>query len=386
MREPVLSEPASLIREVIPRDYDPAKVIALWFGEPNEPTPEFIREAAIDALREGDTFYTPNRGIPRLRRILADYMNTLYGQSLDEDWITVTVSSMNAVNVAMQCLIGHGDKLVTLAPQWPNLAAVSRLLGGQTVEVPLTPDPQGWRLDLDRLFDACGTDARAILLNSPGNPTGWMASQEDLAAILDFARRHGTWIVADEVYGRIVFNGRTAPSLVPLITADDRVMVLNSFSKSWAMTGWRLGWITAGPSTGPVLEKMMEFSIAGAPGFVQQAGCEAVLHGEEFITRSVARYRKNRDRFRQWSQDIPGLRAPLPEAAFYYFFSLAGNTDSVALVRRLINEAGVGFAPGLAFGSNWEGWMRACLAVDEDNLEQALERVRPILLDLNNSG
>jgi aspartate/methionine/tyrosine aminotransferase len=257
--------------------------IALWFGEPDTPTPKFICDAAARALAAGDTFYQPNPGIHELRLTLAEYMNGLYGTRLAPENVTVSASAMNALMLAMQALVDPGDVVVTTAPAWPNLPAVPLILSGAVRSVPLTPGNLGWRLDLDRLFDACDERTRVIFLNSPNNPTGWMMSAEQQKAVLAFARRRGIWIVSDEVYARIVYDRRFAPSFLEHAEPDDRGIVVNSFSKTWSMTGWRLGWITAPAALSPSFEMLTEYNIAGPPGFVQRAGIVAVQEGEPFL-------------------------------------------------------------------------------------------------------
>ena len=379
IRDTVLDLPASRIREVASLGSGPGMddVIGLWFGEPDQPTPDFIREAGAKALLDGDTFYTPNRGVPRLRHDIAAYMSALYGLPISDDWVTVTASGMNAVQVALQTLLGPGDKLVTTSPLWPNLPAVARICNADVVEVPLTPGTDGWSLDVDKFLNSCGDDTRVILLNSPNNPTGWTATDDDLSQVLEHARKTGAWVVSDEVYARIVFGRSHAPSLMTHLTEDDKVLVLNSFSKSWAMTGWRLGWITAPPTVGPVLEKMMEFSIAGAPGFVQQAAITALRDGEDFIRQSVARYEANRDTVIQRLHAVDRVTTPTPEAAFYCFFHLDGVNDGVAFAKHLVHEARVGLAPGEAFGLGWPGWLRLCTAATPETLAEALDRLEP---------
>lgn len=379
MRDAILNLPASRIREVARLGMGRSGVIPLWFGEPDVPTPQFICDAAAAGLAAGDTFYTPNRGTPELRDAIAEYMTGLYRRPIDVDAVTVTVSGMNAIMIALQCLIEPGARLVTVSPLWPNLVAVARILGARVEEVPLTPAAGGWTLDAQRLIDACGDDAAVILLNSPSNPTGWMMHADAQRAVLDHARRHGAWVVADEVYARIVYDRPVAPSFVEAMADGDRLIVINSFSKSWAMTGWRLGWITAPPAVGPVLEKMMEFNIAGAAGFVQRAGLTAIRDGEDFVSESVARYRANRELFLRRIADFPRVTAPPPEAAFYCFFRVDGVADGVAFAKRILAETGVGLAPGEAFGDRWAGWLRLCLAASHARLEEALDRLAPVL-------
>jgi aspartate/methionine/tyrosine aminotransferase len=347
----------------------------LWFGEPDKPTPKFICAAAAEALAAGDTFYQPNPGVHELRAALADYMNGLYGTRLLADNVIVSASAMNALMLVMQALVDPGDVVVTTTPSWPNLPALPQILSGQVRSVPLTPGNVGWRLDLDRLLDACDERTRVIFLNSPNNPTGWMMSAEQQKDVLAFARRRGIWVVSDEVYARIVYDRRHAPSFLEHTEPEDRVIVVNSFSKTWSMTGWRLGWITAPAALGPSFEMLTEYNIAGPPGFVQRAGIVAVQDGEPFVAEIVARYRAARDLVVERTSAIPRLSLARPEAAFYAFIRVGGMPDSVAFAKDLLMQTGVGLAPGAAFGEGGNDYLRLCFAATPPTLERAFDRL-----------
>jgi aspartate/methionine/tyrosine aminotransferase len=367
--------PSSKIREIAHAGMGRDDLIPLWFGEPDTPTPGFICDAAARALAAGDTFYQPNPGIHELRVTLADYMNGLYGTRLAADNVIVSASAMNALMLVMQALVDPGDEVVTTAPSWPNLPALPLILSGKVRSVPLRPGNAGWRLDLDELFDACAARTRVIFLNSPNNPTGWMMSSEQQRDVLAFARRRGIWIVADEVYARIVYDRRYAPSFLEHAEPEDRVIAVNSFSKTWSMTGWRLGWITAPSALTPCFEMLTEYNIAGPPGFVQRAGIVAVQDGEPFVDEIVARYRSARDLVAKRVAAIPQLSLPRPEAAFYAFIRVGGMADSVAFAKDLLMRTGVGLAPGAAFGEGGEEYLRLCFAATAPTLERAFDRL-----------
>jgi aspartate/methionine/tyrosine aminotransferase len=285
---------------------------------------------------------------------------------------------MNALMIAIQALLDPGDVVVTTTPAWPNLPAVPRILSGVIRSVPLSPGNAGWRLDLDRLFDACDARTRVIFLNSPNNPTGWMMTAGQQRDVLAFARERGLWVVSDEVYARIVYDRRFAPSFLEHALPEDRLIVVNSFSKTWSMTGWRLGWITAPAALGPTLEMLTEYNIAGPPGFVQRAGIVAVRHGEPFVAEIVARYRAARDLVLERIAAIPRLSLPHPEAAFYAFIRVDGMVDSLALAKDLLAKTGVGLAPGAAFGDDdnrFDDYLRLCFAATPPTLERAFDRL-----------
>jgi aspartate/methionine/tyrosine aminotransferase len=381
LRAAIARLPSSKIREIAHAGMGRDDIIPLWFGEPDTPTPEFICDAAARALAAGDTFYQPNPGIHELRAALAGYMNDLYGTRLLTDNVIVSASAMNALMLVMQALVDPDDVVVTTTPSWPNLPALPQILSGRVQSVPLTPGNRGWRLDLDRLLDACDPRTRVIFLNSPNNPTGWMMSAEQQKDVLAFARRRGIWIVSDEVYARIVYDRPHAPSFLEQAEPEDRVIVVNSFSKTWSMTGWRLGWITAPAALAPCFEMLTEYNIAGPPGFVQRAGIVAVQRGEPFVAEIVARYRAARDLVTERVAAIPRLSLPRPEAAFYAFIRVGGMSDSVAFAKDLLMRTGVGLAPGAAFGESGDDYLRLCFAATLPMLERAFDRVEHFMAE-----
>ncbi|HZB93177.1 MAG TPA: pyridoxal phosphate-dependent aminotransferase [Stellaceae bacterium] len=359
---------------------DPA-VIPLWFGESDLPTPAFISEAAARALSAGHTFYTFKRGIPELRQAIAGYLARLYRRPMSAERVIVTSSGMSGIMFMAQALIEAGDNMVVLSPVWPNINDAVTVLGGEARAVALAPtEAGGWRLDLERLMAACDERTRAIFVNSPGNPTGWTMRREEQAELLVFARRRGLWLVADEVYGRIVYTGEAAaPSFLDLAEPEDRVVVINSFSKSWAMTGWRLGWLVAPKPIQDVADKIVEFNTSGAPTFLQHAAVTAITEGEDFIAAMVERCRIGRDLLVQGLQRFPRVRVAAPDGAFYAFARIEGMSDSLAFAREVLARAKVGVAPGAAFGLGGEGHLRLCFASAPERLAAALDRLAPML-------
>jgi len=304
----------------------------------------------------------------------------LYGRLVGGERVLVSSSGMTALMLMAQALIGEGDNLVIVAPVWPNIAAAVTVMGGEPRLVSLDPRPGGgWRLDLERLFAACDSRTRGIFVNSPSNPTGWIISAEEIAALLAFARRRGLWLVADEVYGRIVYGNRAAPSFLDQADPDDRLIVVNSFSKNWAMTGWRLGWMTAPADLLPQLEKLVEFNTSGSPTFLQHAGIVAIRDGEPFIASFVARCRAARDVAIERLMTCRHVEVARPEGAFYAFFRVAGMDDSLAFAKEALRRTKVGLAPGSAFGPMGEGYIRLCFARDPQQVGEAIERLRPLL-------
>jgi aspartate/methionine/tyrosine aminotransferase len=380
IRRNILELPASRIRQVTLAGKGIEDLIPLWFGEGDEVTPAFIRDAAAEALRRGETFYGPNRGLPELREAIRRYLHRLYGTEVDLDRIVVSASGMNGLMIAVQCLVGHGDSAVVIGPVWPNAENAVAAMGAEVRHVDLQVQPDGsWQLDLDRLVDACDATTRLIVVNSPGNPTGWMASEDELRSLLDHARARGIWILADEVYARIVYGRRHATSFMTLAEPDDPVVIVNSFSKSWSMTGWRLGWIVAPPELNVAIEKMTEFNISHPTTFVQWGGVAALDHGDDYVEGLVRRYAEAAELVYDRLAGLPRVRLPRPRSAFYAFFRVDGVTDSFAYAVELMQRARVGLAPGAAFGPSGEGHLRLCFAASLPRLSQALDRLVPAL-------
>jgi aspartate aminotransferase len=369
----------SRIRAVSEAAFGKSGLIPLWFGESDRVTPPFISAAAKKALDAGHTFYTPNRGIPELREAVAGYVSGLRKQTIDAERVTITASGVNAIMLVMQTIVDPGDNVVLVTPLWPNCADAVSALSGEPRRASLTPVNGGWTLDLDRLFAQVDAKTRAIFVNSPGNPTGWMAKPEELRAILEFCRRRGIWAIMDEVYERLVYDRPVAPSLLDFAEPGDPVISINSFSKAWCMTGWRLGWVIAPPGYGDTLGKIIEFNMSAATSFVQHAGLAAIREGEPFVAEIVEQYRQARDLVAQRLGGMRRVRMARPDAAFYAFFQVDGMTDSLAFAKEIVAKYGVGLAPGIAFGEEGEGWLRLCFATGKAKLSEALDRIEPAL-------
>jgi aspartate/methionine/tyrosine aminotransferase len=369
---------ASRIREVANAGIGLPDVMPFWFGEPDQQTPDFIRTAAKDALDAGDTFYTHNLGIAPLREAIAHYLSRLH-QPVEANRVAVTSSGVSALMLVAQLIVNAGDRVVAVTPLWPNLLEIPKILGAEVVQVPLTFG-QTWELDVDRLLAALTPGTRAVFLNSPNNPTGWVITAGQQQAILDHCRKHGIWILADDVYERLMYHAAPgakacAPSFLDIAKADDRVVSTNSFSKSWLMTGWRLGWIVAPQPVLADLGKLIEYNTSCAPGFVQRAGIVAIERGDEIIAHTVERYRAARDFLYAQLNALPGITAPLPKGAMYLFFRVEGERDTLALCKRLVLEAKLGLAPGSAFGPEGEGYVRWCFASSLERLEEGARRL-----------
>jgi aspartate/methionine/tyrosine aminotransferase len=379
MRTTIAELPGSKIREVANAGIGRDDVLAFWFGESDETTPVAVREAAAESLQRGETFYSHNLGLAELRQAIASYVSTLHGP-VGIDRIAVTSSGVSALMLAMQMLADPGDEVVVVTPVWPNLTAQPAILSARVRRVALAPDAAGaWRLDLAALMAAVTPTTRVLLVNAPNNPTGWTLSRAEQQALLEHCRRTGTWIVADEVYERLYYAGapaEAAPSFLDLATADDRVVIAASFSKSFLMTGWRLGWLVLPAGHLDAMGKLIEFNHSCAPVFVQRGGLVALAGAAATVPPLVAHLRACRDRLVDGLAALPGVTVASPPGGMYAFFRVAGEADSLALAKRLVAEHGLGLAPGAAFGPEGEGWLRWCFASREpERLDAGLLRL-----------
>jgi aspartate/methionine/tyrosine aminotransferase len=381
MRQVISELPGSKIREVANAGMGRGDVLTFWFGESDEVTPDFVREAAIRSITAGDTFYSQNLGLSELREALSAYASSLHPR-VTSDRIAVTSSGVSALMLAMQALAGAGDEVVAVVPVWPNLTAQPAILGATVRRVPLQVRNGAWCLDLDALLQAVTDRTRVLLVNAPNNPTGWTMTRAEQEAILSHCRHTGTWVIADEVYERVFFQpgAACAPSFLDVSTPDDRLVVVHSFSKSFLMTGWRLGWLVAPQSLIEAMGKLIEFNTSCAPVFVQRAGLAALAGAADFVPGLIERLKGCRDTLLPRLAALPGVEVATPDGGMYAFFRVAGQDDSLAFAKRLVAEAGLGLAPGAAFGPEAEGWLRWCFASrDPQRLVQGVERLSRVL-------
>lgn len=379
MREAIHNLEASKIREVANAGLGRDDVLAFWFGESDEVTPEVIRQAAIDSLQRGETFYAHNLGLPELREAIAGYTSRLHPK-VDASRIAVTSGGVSALMLAVQALVDAGDEVVAVTPVWPNLTAQPAILGAVVRTVSLVPADGQWTLDLAALRKAVTPQTKLLIVNAPNNPTGWTMTREEQRAVLDHCRETGTWILADEVYERLYFeptpNG-CAPSFLDISKPDDRLVVTHSFSKSFLMTGWRLGWLVLPPALVEGIGKLIEFNTSCASVFTQRAAVAAIEHTAEITPRVVAHLKLCRDTLVPLLQAVPGVQVAPAKGGMYAFFRLEGFGDSLELAKRLVVEAGLGLAPGNAFAPEAQGWLRWCFASkDPQRLVQGVERLK----------
>ncbi len=361
-------------------------VLKLYFGESDQPTPDFIKRAAEEALAEGFTYYTENAGLLSLREAIARYTADLHNVDLDpHSEIAITASGVQALSLILRCLVDPGDEALVLTPAWPNGAAILRMSHAIVKEIPQPLGssgnaPDGGSIDFDALEASVTPRTRLLLYTSPSNPLGWVATSQDQDRLLDFTRRHDLWLVADEVYERLYFAGeRVAPSILRKCRRDDAVVVIQSFSKAWCMTGWRLGWLTGRADLIARAAQLNEFMVSCPAAFTQKAGEAALAQGEPTLRAMLHQLRQNRDFCVDALRQMPGVTVPVPEGAFYVFPKIAGLTDSFDFCKRLLEETKVGLAPGVAFGAGGEGSVRLCYASGRPILEEALARLTAFL-------
>ena len=350
-------------------------LIPMWAGEADVPTPRFICDAASAALAEGRTFYSDNRGTPALRAALIGYHRRLYGVEIADERIAFTLSGMNAVMQVAQATVAPGDNAIAITPSWPNVMRAMQINGGEVREVPLSHGNDGWRLSLEDLFAACDARTRTIYLATPGNPTGWMIERDQAEQLLAFCRQRNIAILSDEVYHRIVYDRPVGFSFLQIARPDDPVFVVHSFSKSWAMTGWRMGWLVYPAGCTAAFEKLIQFNTSGGLEFMQAAGIAAIEQGEPFVEHFVARCRQGRDIVAERLAAMPRLRAIPSQGAFYATFEAEGVTDTLAFCLAAVREARIGLAPGSSFGRGAERIVRLCYAKSPELLQEAMDRL-----------
>jgi len=376
LRPEALAAPDSGIVEVFHRGFGKKGLIPLWAGEGDLPTPSFISDAAARSLAAGETFYTKQRGIPELREAIAAYMSRVYGKTFSPERYFATIGGMHAIQIAMRLTAGLGDEVIVPTPAWPNFVGSLTVNGAKPVLVPMRIENGRWRLEIDQIAAAITPKTRVIVINSPSNPTGWIASRAELKAIMDLAVKHGLWIVADEIYGRFVYDGSArAPSFHDFPGGEERVLYAQTLSKNWAMTGWRVGWLEAPQSLGATIENLIQYSTSGVATFVQRAAVTAISEGEPLLAQQIEVAKRGREIVLESARRTNRIEMSAPDGAFYAFFRIDGINDVRQAALDLVDEANVGLAPGTAFGPGGEGYFRLCYARKSEDVAEAMRRI-----------
>ncbi len=378
---------ASRIRELADVAFGMEGVLRLHFGESNLPTPQYIKDAAAQAMSEGYTYYTENAGLSSLRQAIARKYVDLHDVQLDPEFeVLITASGVQALNVAIRCTVDPGDEAIVLTPNWPNASAIIHMFGAAAQEIPLSSMGDGFEIDFDAISAAVGPRTRLLVYASPSNPLGWVASPDDQLRLLDFCRDRGLWLLADEVYERLYFDGKVAPSILRLCSRDDPVIVVQSFSKAYCMTGWRLGWVISRADLVKRAAQLNEFIVSHAPSMVQRAGEVALRDGEAEVARMLESLTDQVSFCFESLASLPGLSVARPRGAFYLFPRVEGLEDSFAFALSLLREEHVSVAPGVAFGNGGEGAFRICCAADRSVLEPAMKRIAGFLERFHSTG
>jgi aspartate aminotransferase len=351
------------------------KIVHLEIGQPDFPTPAHVSEAGIAAIRLGKTKYTPPAGIPQFREIIAEYAGRLRGLKIDPAQVVVGSGSKPGLFFPTLALVAPGDEVLYPDPGFPTYEAMIRVAGGIPVPVPLREENQ-FSFDLD-VFDARISDrTKLIVLNSPGNPTGGVIPFADLKHIAEQARKHNCWVLSDEIYTQLVYDGMLAHSIAEVDGMLERMVIVDGFSKTYSMTGWRLGYMIAPLALAERLELLITHATGCTAAFTQYAGMEALTGPQDFVAEMVTEYQRRRDRMLELVNAIPGVRAQKPQGAFYVFPNVKSfGLSSKEIAIRLINEAGVAVLAGTDFGAGGEGYIRLVYAVSMDVIEEGVEKI-----------
>jgi aspartate aminotransferase len=349
--------------------------LKLCYGESDLPTPEFISRASYDASLAGHTFYTHTAGYSELREAIAEKVLELHGVSYGPSEIMSTVGASMAIYAAVRACVSTGDNAIIVSPAYAIFRNAVTLSGGQPRPVPLVRDRDGFRLDLDRVRGAIDDRTRMLIVNSPSNPTGWMITPDEQRRLYDIAQQHDLMLLSDEVYERLVFDQSVAPSFARLAPSKENLIVVNSFSKTYSMTGWRLGWAQSNARVIRAMYTAVEFMTSNPSAMIQQAGIVALRDGEQSVRELRDHFTKRRAQVMSALAAMPGFEVSPPAGAFYAFPRVEGLTDSAAFAMTLLRETGVALAPGSAFGAGGEGHVRLCFAASEAMLTDALERI-----------
>jgi aspartate/methionine/tyrosine aminotransferase len=370
----------SRIREIADVAFNMKDVLRLQFGESDMPTPQFIKDAAAQAMNEGYTFYSENAGLPGLREAIAAKYSQLHNVTVNPmTELVVTASGVQALNVAIRCIIDPGDEAIILTPNWPNATAIVGLYGGLPKEITMNRSSDRFSVDFKALESAVGPKTRLLTYASPSNPLGWVATPGEQSALLAFCRKYGLWLLADEVYERIYFSGSVAPSILRFCRRDDAVVAVQSFSKTYRMTGWRLGWLVAREDLAKKATQLNEFIVSHAPTMIQRAGEIALNQGDKGIDAMVAEIEERVAYCYNALSSMKGVSVPQPEGAFYLFPKLDGVDDSFSFALQLLHDTGVAVAPGVAFGNGGEQSIRICCAANRSILASAMARIERFL-------
>ena len=352
------------------------EILHLELGQPDFRTPGHVAQAGMAAIAEGLTRYTPPAGLARFRELIATDAGSRRGVTITPDMVVVGPGSKPGLFFPTLALVAPGEEVIYPDPGFPTYHAMIPVAGGTPVPVTLREENQ-FSFDLDVFDSKISNKTKLIVLNSPANPTGGVIPLEDLKHIAAQAQKYNAWILADEIYSRLVYNGMdSAPSIASIDGMLDRTVIVDGFSKAYAMTGWRLGYMVAPPALAERLELLITHSTGCSAMFTQYAGMEAVTGPQDFVREMVAEYQKRRDRMVELVNAIPGVRAQKPQGAFYVFPNVKSfGISSKEIQRRLLDEEGVAILAGTDFGPAGDGYIRLCYATSMEVIERGMEKI-----------
>jgi aspartate aminotransferase len=351
------------------------KIVHLEIGQPDFPTPLHVSEAGIEAIRSGKTKYNPPAGVYKFREVIAEYAGGQRGIKIDATQVVVGTGSKPGLFFPTLALVSPGDEVIYPDPGFPTYEAMIRVAGGVPVPIPLREENQ-FSFDLD-VFDSKISDrTRLVILNSPGNPTGGVIPLEDLRHIAGKVIEHNAWVITDEIYTRLVYDDVIAHSIAEIDGMQERTIIVDGFSKTYSMTGWRLGYMITPVELAERLELLITHATGCTATFTQYAGIEALTGPQDFVVDMVSEYQKRRDRMLELVNAIPGIHAQKPQGAFYLFPNIkATGLSGKEIAARLIDEAGVAILSGTDFGGGGEGYIRLVYANSLEKIEEGVDRI-----------
>jgi aspartate aminotransferase len=351
------------------------KILHLEIGQPDFQTFSNIKQAGIRAIENGQTRYTSPAGMPSLRQTIADYASKRLGLDLRPTRVVVGPGAKPGLFFPTLALVNPGDEVIYPDPGFPTYEAMIRVAGGIPVPIPLREENQ-FSFDLEVFDEKMSNRTKMIVLNSPANPTGGVIPLDDLRHIASKALEFGCWVLSDEIYGHLAYDGLVVPSIASLPGMIDHTVICDGFSKTYAMTGWRLGYMIMPPALAERVELLLTHSIGCTATFTQIAGVEALTGPQEKVGENVAEYQRRRDYIVAGLNAIPGVSCQVPQGAFYVFPNVKSfGLSSKEIARRLIDEAGVAVLAGTDFGSGGEGYLRLCYATSMEVLGESVEKI-----------
>jgi aspartate aminotransferase len=355
------------------------EIIHLEIGQPDFDTFENIKQAGIKAIAEGQTRYTPPIGLKSLREVIANDAGKRRGLEIHPDQVVVSPGAKPNLFFPTMALIEPGDEVIYPNPGFPTYEAMIRVAGGKPVPVPLLEE-NSFSFDLEAFHRLVNDQTRLIILNSPSNPTGGVIPLEDLELIAETANRHNCWIMSDEIYARIAYDNASVPSIAAVPGMQERTIIVDGFSKTYAMTGWRLGFGIMPKELANKVQLLLTHSVGCTAQFVQVAGIEALTGPQEQVDRVVEEYQRRRDVIVDGLNVIPGVTCQRPQGAFYVFPNFKSfGLESSKLADFLLDNAGVAVLPGSSFGEHGEGYLRLVYSNSIENIELAIDRIQRVV-------